>query len=130
MNKQVDKKTNQLGVHPSTASAQLVKDTLWGLIVETGKSTCYRCNKPMCRATFSIEHIEPWLDSAKPKELFFDQRNITFSHLKCNVGAARKYRKYDDLSAKLEATRKKDRDRKKAAYTTEGRRQKKRLTGH
>ncbi len=44
----------------------------------------------MSRETFSIEHIVPWLDSDDPKGLFFDLNNIAFSHLSCNVGAARK----------------------------------------
>lgn len=36
-----------------------------------------------------IEHKIPWLDSDKPKELFFDLENIGFSHLSCNIKARR-----------------------------------------
>lgn len=37
----------------------------------------------------SIEHKTPWLDSEDPKALFFDLNNIAFSHLSCNVSAAK-----------------------------------------
>jgi hypothetical protein len=37
----------------------------------------------------SIEHKIPWLDSEDPKDLFFNLNNIAFSHLTCNVKAAR-----------------------------------------
>ena len=84
------KKQTQLGMNPSTASHRLLKDILWSLIVETKKDTCFKCNLPLTRDTFSIEHKIPWLDSKNPLELFFDLNNITFSHLKCNVADARK----------------------------------------
>lgn len=84
------KKQNQLGMNPSTASGRLVKDTLWRLVVQTGQNVCYRCGEPMTRETFSIEHKEPWLDSHDPVGLYFDQENIGFSHLRCNIKDARK----------------------------------------
>lgn len=83
------KKQNQLGMNPSTASHRLVKDILYSLIVETGRNTCYKCGKPMCRKTFSIEHITPWLDSEDPAKLFFDLQNISFSHKSCNYESRR-----------------------------------------
>lgn len=83
------KKQQQLGMNPGTASHRLVKDILWSLIVETNKDFCYKCNAKLTRETFSIEHKIPWLDSENPLELFFDINNISFSHLKCNVGSKR-----------------------------------------
>lgn len=49
----------------------------------------------MTRDTFSLEHIEPWLDSEDPVGLFFNQDNISFSHLSCNISDARKPHKSD-----------------------------------
>ena len=83
------KKASQLGMNPSTASGRLVKDILFRLAVETGH-TCYRCGGELIRETFSIEHIKNWLDSEDPVGLYFDQDNIAFSHLACNVTARRK----------------------------------------
>ncbi|AZV02113.1 hypothetical protein Arno162_71 [Pectobacterium phage Arno162] len=86
----MDKKTQQLGMNPSTASGRLVKDILFKLINELGRNVCYQCGKEMLREDFSIEHKTPWLDSDKPKELFFDLANIAFSHHSRNVSAARR----------------------------------------
>lgn len=83
------KKQNQLGMNPSTASARLVKDILYKLVVDTGQNNCHHCGSDMSRDTFSIEHKTPWLDSEDPLGLYFDLENISFSHLKCNVGARR-----------------------------------------
>lgn len=88
-----DKKQKQLGMNPSTASGRLVKDILWSLITETKRDVCYKCNEPMCRKTFSVEHKEPWLDSLDPLKLYFDLDNITFTHLRCNIRDARQVRK-------------------------------------
>ncbi len=84
------KRNMQLGMNHSTASNRLVKDILYSLIVETGKDICYQCNEKIKRENLSIEHKVPWLDSENPLEMYFDLSNIAFSHLKCNVGAARK----------------------------------------
>lgn len=89
----MDKKHQQLGMNASTASARLVKDILFMYVVSSGQ-VCYRCGGKLDRATFSIEHITPWLDSEDPVRLFFDLDNIGFSHLRCNVEARRiKYSK-------------------------------------
>ena len=84
-----DKKKMQLGMNPSTASHRLVKDVLWSLIVKTEQHDCCKCGEPMSRETFSIEHLDPWLDSDDPVGLYFDLDNIGFSHLRCNVADAR-----------------------------------------
>lgn len=80
-----DKKKQQLGMNPSTASHRLVKDLLWNFIETTGQVACCKCGEPMSRETFSIEHVTPWLDSEDPVGLYFSIDNIGYSHLKCNV---------------------------------------------
>jgi len=82
------KKTQQLGMNPSTASGRLNKDLLFDFISKAGH-TCFRCGGELTRDTFSIEHKETWLDSEQPVELFFDLGNIAYSHLSCNVKASR-----------------------------------------
>lgn len=85
-----DKKKEQLGMNPSTASHRLVKDVMWSLIVKTGQNICYHCGLEMSREDFSIEHKTPWLDSDDPIGLYFDLDNISFSHLSCNARAAKR----------------------------------------
>ena len=86
----IDKKKEQLGMNPSTASGRLVKDILWSFIVKNCQDTCCKCGNKMTRETFSIEHIKPWLDSDNPVDLYFDLDNISYSHLSCNIAAARR----------------------------------------
>ena len=76
-------------MNPSTANYKLTKDILWALIVQTNQDLCCKCKLPMSRDTFSIEHIVPWLDSSNPVELYFDLKNISFSHLSCNISDRR-----------------------------------------
>ena len=85
-----DKKAMQLGMNPSTASGRLVKDTLWRFVVQVGEDSCFHCGEKMTRETFSIEHKVPWLGGDDPVSLFFDQENISFSHLSCNTREARR----------------------------------------
>jgi len=89
-NKNKEKRALQLGMNPSTASGRLVKDILWDLICKTSQDNCCKCGEAMARDTFSVEQIEPWLDSEDPVGLFFDLSNISFSHLKCNFADARR----------------------------------------
>lgn len=85
-----DRKTEQLGMPIGTASNKLRKMVLFSLLKELGRDQCYRCGQPINSIEeLSIEHKIAWLDSEHPKELFFSLNNIAFSHLKCNVGAAR-----------------------------------------
>lgn len=85
-----NKKKEQLKINPSTASGRLVKDLLWDFILKSGKGICCKCGKEMTRATFSIEHLKPWLDSDDPIGLYFDINNIAYSHLTCNSGDRRR----------------------------------------
>ncbi len=100
-----EKKRAQLGMNPSTAAGRLVKDVLFGLLVESGKNRCWHCSEPMERENFSIEHKTPWLDSANPKQAFFDLENISFSHLRCNIGAGRRERRYETAEDQLKNKR-------------------------
>lgn len=84
-----NKKKQQLGMNPSTASGRLSKDILWMLIQKTGQDVCVKCGDHMSREDFSIEHITPWLDSEDPVAMFFDLENIAFSHRSCNYSSKR-----------------------------------------
>lgn len=81
-------KKNQLGMNPSTASNRLIKDLLFDFVIKAGHK-CHRCGGDLERHTISIEHIEAWLDSDHPIEMFFDIQNIAYSHLSCNARASR-----------------------------------------
>lgn len=88
--KSIEKKQKQLGMPIGTASAKLRKSILFSLLRETKKNICYQCGKVIeTEEELSIEHKIPYLDSDDPKRLFFDLNNIAFSHLKCNIRAAR-----------------------------------------
>lgn len=125
------KKAQQLGMHPSTAGARLLKDLLWKFIVDTGANSCHHCGKSMSREDFSIEHKTPWLDSSNPVELYFNMDNIGYSHLSCNVRAAR--RKvgfthgttcgYDNYGCRCPECKKAKAERSKRSYTKEKRRE-------
>lgn len=111
------KKQTQLGMNPSTASHRLVKDTLWKLVVATGQDKCNRCGQPMTRETFSIEHKIPWLDSDDPVGLFFDQDNIAFSHLRCNIADGRRpLKKYANAEEARQAELKRNREYRRKIY--------------
>ena len=71
-----------------TASARLKRKILWSLLAELNRVDCSRCNEPMTEATFSVDHIVDWQDNSVG--LFWDIGNISWSHLSCNVGAARR----------------------------------------
>lgn len=89
MSKSLEKKKEQLGMHPSTASGKLLRDIIFESVVIKNKHTCYLCGGELTRDTFSIEHKDPWLDSDDPSANFFDLDNIAYSHLSCNAGASR-----------------------------------------
>jgi hypothetical protein len=103
-------------MNPGTARHRLVQDILFQLIQGTGQR-CFHCGGELTRETFSIEHKTPWIDSENPRELFFDLTNIGFSHLTCNVGAARKAPKLSEerLKAKRNESERKRYWKAKAA---------------
>jgi hypothetical protein len=95
------KKEEQLGMSYGKANNILIRNIIWNFVVKSNMNFCYHCSGELNRENFSIEHIEPWLDSENPLELFFDIKNISFSHHSCNVGNSRKYNKYENrLDAK------------------------------
>lgn len=102
MDRYNSKKSEQLGMPLGTASAKLRKSILFHLLKKSGKNICYQCGKEIrSEEELSIEHKIPWLDSSNPKELFFSLDNIAFSHLKCNIGAARHPRTIKESHQKL-----------------------------
>lgn len=84
MNKNINNKNQSLGMNHATAANRLKRDLLFYFVTKDG-IVCHHCNKPMERDNFSIEHIVPWLYAENAVELFFDLKNITFAHLKCNI---------------------------------------------
>lgn len=91
MNRNNEKKNEQLGMPHGTANAILRKNILFELLKRHGENICFQCGEEIKTIDeLSIEHKVPWLDSENPTELFFSISNIAFSHLKCNVGAGRK----------------------------------------
>lgn len=84
------KKSEQLGMPIGTASNRLRKSVIFNLLKQLNQNFCFQCGAEIeFEKELSIEHKVPYLDSEDPKNLFFDLDNIAFSHLKCNVGAAR-----------------------------------------
>lgn len=84
------KKSLQLGMAHGTAANRLRKMILFSLLRQLELDTCFQCGREIeSIENLSVEHKVPWLDSADPISLFFDLDNIAFSHLSCNVGAAR-----------------------------------------
>src|SRR5690606_26021818 len=83
-------KSEQLGMSHSTAQYRLRKSIMFMLIEKLDINKCHRCGKSMTKDNYSIEHIDNWLHSDNPSDLFFDLDNISFSHHKCNVSASRR----------------------------------------
>ncbi len=85
------KKTEQLGMPFGTASHRLRKTILFSLVKKLKENYCFQCGAEIeNEEQLSIEHKVPYLDSEDPKNLFFDLDNIAFSHLNCNIGAAKR----------------------------------------
>lgn len=83
------RETDQIGRPIGTAQHHLRRLIMFDLVKRLNLDTCFRCNAKIENVSqLSIEHKEPWLDN-DPK-LFWDLDNIAFSHLSCNIKAARK----------------------------------------
>lgn len=78
------KASSQLGMNHRTASHLLNRNIVYSLLVETGRDSCLRCNTPLTADTYSIEHLEEWLDSDNPIDKFHSISNIDFVCKKCN----------------------------------------------
>lgn len=82
------KKDATLGMPHGTANNRLRKNILFSLLKKYGEDICSRCSEPIEMVEdLSIEHVKPW--EGISAELFWDLKNIAFSHLHCNVGARR-----------------------------------------
>lgn len=132
MDKYNEKKKQQLGMAAGTAQARLRKSLFFNMLVELKKNICFQCSFPITEeADLSIEHKVPWLDSGEPNKLFFDLDNIAFSHLKCNVGAGRKYhQKYFTKEARRKASTELSNKWKQKNYSKEKRHIQYVLHGH
>lgn len=83
-----EKKNAQLGMPFGTASGRLRKLVLFSVLERHEENVCFQCgNKINSADDLSIEHKVPWLDT--DARLFWDINNIAFSHLSCNISAAR-----------------------------------------
>lgn len=81
-------KTEKLGVPYGTACNRLRRSIMFHLAQQCGRLRCIRCSEPIKTVKeFTIDHIQAWLKSESPIELFFDINNIGFSHTKCNQDA-------------------------------------------
>jgi hypothetical protein len=69
------------------ASALLLRQTVWLLLVATDQGRCFRCGGEMSLADYSLDHAEPW--RGQDAALFWDPNNIHWSHKLCNTKAAR-----------------------------------------
>lgn len=85
------KKDKLLGMSHSTAANQLRKAIMFQLVQQSGRDTCHQCGQTIETVDdLSIEHIDPWQSAEEPLETFFDLNNIAFSHLRCNISAAKR----------------------------------------
>ena len=125
------KKREQLGMDNSTASHKLRKLILFSLVQQTNQDICFRCQtKIETVEDISIEHKIPWLDSSNPVSIFFDLKNIAFSHLKCNIADRRKTnKKYFTDDELITANRIRWRNSKRRNYSSEARKSKYLRTG-
>lgn len=91
MDKSNQNKYDLLGIPFGTAMNQLRKNIMFDMMKQLNKDICFRCGEKIETVKdFSIEHKKAWQQDRNPKESFYDLNNITFSHLKCNIGAGKK----------------------------------------
>lgn len=95
-------KAAALGMPFGTASAKLRKSLLFQFAQRLMLDTCYQCKDKIDDIDeFSIEHTTPWFNSKDPVGMFFNLDNIAFSHISCNVAAAKRPNKiYSDAREK------------------------------
>lgn len=100
------KKSEQLGMAHGTAANRLRKMVMFYLLVQGELNKCHQCGEWIRTAEeLSIEHKIPWLDSEDPIGLYFDINNIAFSHLSCNIGAARRLQPWSKHGTQSRYTR-------------------------
>lgn len=90
------KANEQLGMNAGTASKKLYRLLLYHYAFKLGKTTCLRCHNLIYEdQDFHLDHFEPWMDSSRAKELFFDLENVFLSHAACNISAGRRGIRYN-----------------------------------
>jgi hypothetical protein len=115
-------KNEQLGMSFGKASNRLKKNLLFSLAVRLNLHLCFQCGEEIrSPEEMSVEHKQPWLNSENPVELFFSLDNIAFSHLKCNVAAARPAKKYETEEERIVARQDSWAASKRRKYTPEAR---------
>lgn len=74
----------QLGMSHGAARNLLVKSIMFEMAQCLSRDVCYKCNEVIDSVDdFTIEHKEPWEN--RESSLFFDLKNIAFSHKRCNT---------------------------------------------
>ena len=85
------RKYELLGIPYGTAQHQLRKKIMFEMMQKLERDICYRCNKKIDNIDeLSVEHKEAWQQAENPIDAFYNLDNIAFSHLKCNMNAAKK----------------------------------------
>lgn len=86
-----NRKANEtLGMPHGTATNRLRKLILFDALRRHNENVCVRCKKIIESVEeLSIEHVLPW--EGISAELFWDLKNIAFSHLQCNKPHNRNY---------------------------------------
>ena len=79
-----DKAESQLKMNPRTASHKLNRNIVISLLAETNRDKCLRCADTLTHDSWSVEHLEEWLDSDNPINNFFRLDNIGFVCKTCN----------------------------------------------
>ena len=88
MDKYNKKKQDQLGMPVGTASARLKKNIMFNMAQKLELDKCFRCGKKIKTVDdLTIDHKKHWLDV--DTKLFWDLKNIAFSHAFCNMSASR-----------------------------------------
>src|SRR5216684_3128384 len=84
----IESQSATLGVPYGRAQKQLRKILLFDLLKRYKENVCARCgNSIRTLKELSVDHLKPWEGiSAK---LFWDLKNIAFSHLSCNIKCKR-----------------------------------------
>jgi hypothetical protein len=89
MNPTNARKKRELGIDAGTATSRLKKMVLFDLLCRHNENICFHCKGRIEAVdSLSLEHKKPWL--GVDVALFWDMGNIAFSHLKCNIKAARR----------------------------------------
>ena len=97
-----EKKAKQLGISFGAASGRLRKMLMFEMAKSLDLDTCHRCGDKITDIKhFSMEHKVPWMDSADPVGLFYDLRNVAFSHLSCNSACGVRPTKFESIEERL-----------------------------